>query len=119
MAHILVIEDDKPVRNMLRNLLEGEGHQVIEACEGDEGLQLYRAQSPDLVITDIHMPGKDGLEVIKEVRADAPEAKIIAIAAHVLEMLPRAKELGADRTIGKPFDVNELLEMVEGLLGRE
>ena len=70
MARILVIDDEKPVRNLLRNLLEGAGHQVIEACEGDEGLRFYRTGYPDLVITDMHMPGKDGFQVIKELHGE-------------------------------------------------
>ena len=119
MARILVIDDEKIVRDMLRNLLVHAGYQVIEASGGDEGLRLYREKSPDLVITDIFMPGKSGFEVIKKLREEDPDAKIIAIAAYALEALPRAKELGADRAIRKPFDVNKLLEMVEGLLGEE
>ena len=119
MPHILVIDDERTVRDMLRNLLVSARYQVTEAPDGDEGLRLYRAESPDLLITDVYMPGKDGLQVIKEVREEDPDAKIIAIAAHALEALPLAKEAGADRTIGKPFDVHKLLEMVQGLLEGE
>ena len=117
MARILVIDDEKIVRDMLRNLLQHAGYQVTEAPGGDEGLRLYRAESPDLLITDVYMPGKNGIQVIKEVREKEPDAKIIAIAAHALEALPLAKEAGADRGIGKPFDVHELLSAVKGLLG--
>ena len=117
MARILVIDDEKIVRDMLRNLLQHAGHQVTEAPEGEEGLRLYRAESPDLLITDVFMPGKNGIQVIEEVRGEDPDAKIIAIAAHALEGIPLAKEAGADRAIGKPFDVQELLGVVKGVLG--
>ena len=116
MARILIIDDEKIVRDMLRNLLVHAGYQVIEAPLGDEGLRLYRTESPDLVITDIFMPGKSGFEVIKELWVEDPDAKIIATAAYAFQTLLRARELGADRAIGKPFDVYELLEAVKELL---
>ena len=116
MARILVIDDEEIVRDMLRNLLQHAGHQVTEAPDGNEGLRLYRAEPPDLLITDVFMPGKNGIQVIKEVRGEDPDAKIIAIAAHALEGIPLAEEAGADRAIGKPFDVHELLGMVKGML---
>ena len=119
MARILLIDDEKVVRDLLRNLLVNAGYEVTEAPGGDEGLRLYRAERPDLLITDVFMPGKNGIQVIKEIREKDPDAKIIAIEAYALDALPRAMKAGADRAIGKPFDEHTLLEMVEELLGEE
>ena len=84
MPRILVIDDEEIVRDMLRNLLQHAGYEVTEAPDGDEGVRLYQAERPDLLITDVFMPGRNGLEVIKELREEDPDAKIIAIAAHAL-----------------------------------
>ena len=84
MPRILVIDDEEIVRDMLRNLLQHADYEVTEAPDGDEGVRLYQAERPDLLITDVFMPGRNGLEVIKELREEDPDAKIIAIAAHAL-----------------------------------
>ena len=80
VARILVVDDDQAIRLLLRAMLERRGHAVIEAKNGDEGLQYYRAAPADLVITDIQMPVLDGLQMIKELRGDFPTAQIIAIS---------------------------------------
>src|SRR5919109_531956 len=80
VSRILVVDDDNAVRLLLRTLLERRGHSVVEAANGAEGLQHYRAAPTDLVITDIQMPVMDGLQMIKELRGDFPAAKIIAIS---------------------------------------
>ena len=80
MARILVVDDDKVMRLLLRAMLERQGHSVVEAENGDEGLSYYRAAPTDLVITDIQMPVMDGLQMIKALRGDFPTAKIIAIS---------------------------------------
>jgi CheY-like chemotaxis protein len=80
MARILLIDDDEPVRTTLRLTLEHFGHTVIEARDGTEGLALFQHANADLVITDIVMPEKDGLEVLRELRRMHPSVKIIAIS---------------------------------------
>ena len=101
-------------------MLELEGHEVVDAPDGKLGLQLFREEGADLVITDIIMPEKAGLETIMELRKDYPGVKIIAIsgggAIEPRVYLHYAKEAGAMRTLPKPFEREELLEGVRELL---
>ena len=117
LARILVIDDEAQMRWMLREMLEQAGYEVMEASNGKDGVELYRKDPPDLVITDIVMPEKDGLAVIEELRREYLDAKIIATAGFGNVVLPRARELKADRTFSKPFRVVELLAAVKELLG--
>ena len=80
MARILIIDDEEKFRKMLRQMLERAGHEVVEAPDGKEGVKLYREKLTDLIITDIFMPEKEGIQTIKELKRDFPEAKIIAIS---------------------------------------
>lgn len=97
MARILVIDDEDRIRRLLRAALEMEGHEVLEARQGDEALRLHRTMPVELVITDIIMPEKDGLEVIMALRHDAPKLKIIAMSGGgryaLMEPLQRAEPL--------------------------
>lgn len=120
MARILIIDDEEPVRLYLRSILEREGYKVIEACDGKSGLQLYRQDPADLIITDIFMPEKEGLGTIRELKRDYPGVKIIAISGggktSNLDFLPMAKKLGALRALNKPFTKQEILDTVKELL---
>ncbi len=80
MPRILVIEDEIQVRRLTRQMLELEGFEVLEAGDGDTGLQMFAENSIDLVITDIIMPGKEGIETILELKQKRPDIKIIAIS---------------------------------------
>src|SRR5260221_11756242 len=115
MHSILVIEDDSELRQVLRLTLAAAGYEVKTAIDGKAAESLFRSQPPDLVITDIYMPNKDGLEVIMEMRAAFPATRIIAISGQVTQrnMLPVAGALGAVRTLPKPFLPRELLALVE------
>lgn len=114
MARILVIDDHESIRQLLCTVLERAGHTVTEAHDGREGLALYRAQPVDLVITDLHMPELNGLDLILELTRAFLHVKVIAISgAHDPELsLDRAKLLGARRTIHKPFGMPLLLDAV-------
>src|SRR5437016_6310319 len=120
MTRILLIDDDALGRDMLRQMLERAGYDVVEAASGREGLQQYQATAIDLIITDILMPDQDGLEIILELRRLAPEAKIIAITgggqSGLLDLLPIAAKLGAQRTLRKPLQRLELLETIRHLV---
>lgn len=121
MARILIIEDDQDFREMLRLTLEKAGHQVDEANDGGAGCDLYGQNRHDLVITDIIMPGKEGVETIIELRNMDPAARIIAISGGGLtktSYLPHAKKLGADEVLAKPFQRHQLLELIGGVLAR-
>lgn len=122
MARILIIDDDRDIRHPLRLALEHAGHEVLEAQDGAEGLRLWVDSGADLVITDVHMPEMDGLEVIMELAALSPGVKIIALSGGEstgrFNYLPEAKLLGALRTIPKPFRHAEILSTINELLAK-
>ena len=123
MTRILIIEDDNVVREMLCDMLEEDGHEAVEATDGEKGILLYRKAPTDLVITDIIMPNKDGIETIMELTAEYPDVKIIAISGGS-RMIPTnflgtAEKFGALRTIQKPFERSELLGAVRELLDQQ
>jgi CheY-like chemotaxis protein len=120
MARILIIDDDKMVLNMLRQVLEGAQHTVMEASDGVVAMRLWRQQSADLIITDILMPEKDGLEVIREMRRECPTVKVIALSGGSrkvhFDALDVAKRFGALATLEKPFELKDLLASVDTVL---
>ncbi|MFA6009338.1 MAG: response regulator [Desulfobacteraceae bacterium] len=116
MAHILVIDDESPIRLMLRMLLESEGYTVTEACDGTEGIKCYRENPADLIITDIIMPEKEGIETIMTLRKENPSIKIIAMSGggknNADGYLKTAKLLGALETLKKPIRKDVLLAVI-------
>jgi two-component system response regulator (stage 0 sporulation protein F) len=114
MATILVIDDEEPIRALLRIALEGAGHEVVEASNGRLGLVLYRASAIDLIITDIVMPEIDRLEMMLELSRNFLNVKVIALSAGQEGEAPLhvAKMLGARQTIQKPLDMEKLLSAV-------
>lgn len=116
MARILIIDDDDLFRAMLRKVLEYEGYEVIDAPNGNKGMRLYRMQPTDLVITDILMPEKEGIEIIRELKSDFSKVRIIAVTGGGgvggNNYLDVAKMLGAQFTFEKPFQREELLKAV-------
>jgi DNA-binding response OmpR family regulator len=121
MARILVIDDDEEVRQMLRRILEHDGHEVEEAANGDLGIRAFKANPADLVITDIIMPDKEGIETIRDLHRAYPDLKIIAISGGgrvgPSDYLHAARMLGAKRTFTKPFSRQEILDTVHELCG--
>jgi DNA-binding response OmpR family regulator len=117
MADILVIDDEEALRRLVARVLRAEGHTVREAANGREGLRLFREARPALLITDIIMPGQEGIETIIELRREAPEFPILAISGGGEGMyLKLAASLGATETLAKPFGADELLAAVAALL---
>ncbi len=120
MARILVIEDDPMLRRMINHQLQSEGHEVFEAPNGALGLKALEEKQADLVITDIFMPEKEGIETIMEVREKYPQAKIIAISGggrlESVNYLELARNLGAHKIFQKPVKREELLDAVHELL---
>ena len=118
MARILIIEDDATTRDFLQITLVAASYEVRTAINGEEGMRYLRAYAPDLVITDLLMPKKEGLETIREMRMMSPDVRIVAISGappdwQVLEM---AKKFGAGETLAKPFQMDDLLHAVARLL---
>lgn len=119
LGHLLVIDEDAEVRALIRRYLEKAGHCVTEAADGEIGLQFFRALSVDIVMTDIVMPGHDGLEVIRAVKALRPSTNIIAICGPMTQsgtLINAAKALGACCVLAKPFARHELLSTVARLI---
>jgi CheY-like chemotaxis protein len=120
MAHILLIEDDDGVRVMLRDTLVHYGHEVTEARNGREGLELYFQIKPDLLITDIVMPEKEGLELLMELRKRHQHAKVIAISGggqkQRADYLQMARLMGAAQVLAKPFGNEALRAAVADVL---
>ena len=114
MTTILIIDDQAPIRGLLRFALETAGYEVTEAANGREGLALYRRRPMQLVITDIVMPEMDGLEMLLELTREFLHAKVIAIsgAGGEHDALDVAKLLGARQTFQKPLDIPQLLAAV-------
>ena len=114
MATILIIDDEELVRVLLRSALEAAGYEVTEAVNGRQGLELYRRNPMDLVITDIVMPELNGLDMLLEMTKEFLHAKVIAIsgAGGDRNVLDVAKLLGARQTFQKPFSVPHLLGAV-------
>lgn len=122
-GRILVIDDDPSIRHTLHIALTKAGYEVLQAQDGEEATRLWRAKGADLVITDLHMPDKDGLEVIMELRAHGASTPIIAMSdggrTKQIEVLGDAKLLGAVRTVAKPFTLDEMLKAVQQELDRK
>jgi DNA-binding response OmpR family regulator len=119
MAHILLIEDDVQLQKLLHHMLNSEGHDVQKACNGNEGINCFHETPADLVITDIIMPEKTGLDVISELKRAYPEVKIIAMSGGVrtgTKLLNMAQTLGAKRILRKPFTRAELIAAVRDVL---
>ncbi len=130
MAKILVIDDEAEIRNVLRQILEREGFEVSIARDGKEGLAKLDGEGADLVITDIIMPGIDGVAALERIKKDKPDLPVIvisgggAVAPRAYEpaaiataaYLTSASQAGADRTLTKPFGREELVAAINSLL---
>jgi len=120
MAKIFVFDDEPSILLMIKKMLEKAGHEVDMALNGREGMELFEKNKPDLLITDILMPEKEGLETIFELKRKYPELKIIAISGGGRigpdGYLPSAKLFGADMIFQKPLIQKELLQAVSILL---
>lgn len=121
MARILVIDDDDFVRTLVKRALTRDGHTVVDAADGDAGMELLREGGWDLVVTDIVMPGKEGIELIMEIREGSPDLPILAISGGGGGTAPQgplrdARMLGADAALAKPFELEALSRLVSELL---
>jgi len=119
MKRVLVIDDNPDIRLTAQALLEAEGFQVSVARDGAEALALQRASPFDVVVTDIYMPGMEGVETIHELRKHFPATRILAMSgggkAGKVDYMQVARQLGAAKTLRKPFVPRELVEAVREL----
>ncbi len=122
MANILLVEDEPLVSATLSSAMKSKGHTVVTAANGVEGLKRFAERPFDLIVTDIIMPDKEGIEMILEMLRDKPDAKIIAISGGGrtgnVEFLKMAGSLGAVATLKKPIRLAEFLTVLNDCLGR-
>ena len=122
MARILIAEDDPVSREILKDILTEAGHHVLEAKNGHEAVALYREHHPELLMSDINMPGKEGLETFRELFFDFPDMRLIAFSggSSITERphikLEFAENYGAVSSFTKPFERDEVLRHVEAAL---
>jgi CheY-like chemotaxis protein len=116
---ILLIDDEEPFRSVLRQVLRNAGYEVVEASNGAEGIRYFYEKPADMIITDIIMPEKEGIETIIELKKAHPDVKLIAMSGggwYGTDIdFDMAKKLGA-HTLNKPFALQELLDVVSELL---
>ena len=119
---ILVIEDDEQFLGFVAELLTNEGFDVIKAENGKEGIKVVEKNEPDLILTDLLMPEKDGVRVISEVRSKYSHIPIIAMSGGQSVFSPvfleAASSLGAAQTLTKPFSDEELIESINSVLNK-
>jgi len=119
-ASILVIEDSRALRLIVEHSLLEAGYTVTSAVDGSEGMRLWHQTRPELVITDIMMPERDGIETIQEIRREAPQAKILAMTGYScsgsIDFPEMLRRLGADDVLTKPFLPKALLAKVRAML---
>lgn len=121
MAKILIVDDELPIRCMLREMLEQDGHEVSEAENGVVAQRCVREASFDLLITDLVMPEKNGLNLILDIKKEWPDMRIVAISGGGgitgrFEYLPIAKLVGAASILEKPFRKEQLQSVVQSAL---
>src|SRR5207247_5337065 len=123
MARVIVIDDQEPIRRIVRRALENDGHEVFEASDGEVGMELLERAPADVVITDIFMPGMDGIQTLREIRKRFPAIKVIAMSGGdstgLLDLRQDVELPGALKRIQKPINASELVEEVDGVTGGE
>jgi CheY-like chemotaxis protein len=120
MATILIIEDEAPIRDNLRRFLQLEGYSVVEAENGQKGLDMIRSSLPDLIVCDVMMPELDGFGLLKILRTDPRTAAVPFVfltASAERESLAHGQDLGADEYVTKPFNLVQLAALIRRRLG--
>jgi len=120
MAKILIIDDDDTMREIMAELLALDNYETVLAADGSLGLESYRQERPDLVITDLIMPNKDGVTVVQELKAEFPQARIMVLSGtQDLSKFSQAVRFDANRILTKPFETDQLLDAVAQLIDED
>jgi CheY-like chemotaxis protein len=118
MALAVVIDDDAQVRCLVAMMLARAGYEVAQAKNGEEGIELCSSLAPEIVVTDIFMPRRDGIDVLREVKTHAKQPRVVAISGGSprlqVDFLGVAEKMGADAVVPKPFTPSQLLQAVTG-----
>jgi two-component system response regulator (stage 0 sporulation protein F) len=110
---ILIVDDQFGIRILLNEVFQKEGYQTFQAANGYQALEIVDKHSPDLVLLDMKIPGMDGIEILKRMKAVDQEIRVIIMTAYgELDMIQEAKDLGAITHFAKPFDIDEIREAV-------
>ena len=117
MKKLLIVDDQNGIRILLVEVFSSEGYQTFQAANGKLALDIVRAESPDLVLLDMKIPGMDGLDILKHIKQIDPAMKVIMMTAYgELDMIKEATDLGALMHFTKPFDIDELRHAVNHYL---
>jgi len=124
MAKVLVVDDEDNMRFMIREMLEQDSHEVIEATTGKEAMVEFRRSPADLVITDLVMPDKNGLDLIMDIKQNYPNVRILAISGGGgvngrFDYIPIAELIGASSVMRKPFKLADLRDKVKEMLAAD
>ncbi len=119
MANILIVDDSRTSRKILKGILEGEGYEVVgEATNGQEGYDRYVELKPDVVTMDITMPVLDGIEALKKIKGEYPDAKVVMVtAAGQKTKMVEAVQNGASEFVSKPFEPEQLKKIIDKVIG--
>jgi len=117
MAKVLIVDDEESIIWIFRKLVEGMGHQCLSAATGEQGIEIARAEQPDLVFMDVKLPGMDGLTALAEVHRVAARAKYVVMTAHgTLDTAVKAMKLGAVEYLSKPVDLDQARALIQNSL---
>jgi two-component system nitrogen regulation response regulator NtrX len=120
MPRILVIDDDPDVRGSLGKILTRAGYEVVAAADGRAGIELQHKEPADVIITDIFMPGLDGLQTMRQLRKEGSSVKVIAVSGGdrtgTVDLKEHARLLGAFKVLAKPFEIRDVLAAVKEAL---
>ncbi len=121
MAKILVVDDEEPIRTLISKILEKDGHSVMESENGQHACDTYQDAEIDLIVTDLVMPEKNGIEMIIQLKKTHPDVKVIAISggsgfSGQIDLLSVAQLLGAKHVIKKPFTVDQVRSAVNDVV---
>lgn len=114
---VLVVDDDVELQDMVQMLLNGAGYRVATATDGGQALEKVEQEMPNLILLDMKMPGMDGWKFAREFRARHNRSVPIVVVTAAEDARKRAEEVGAEGHLGKPFEIDELLHLVEQFLG--
>ena len=118
--NILLVDDEEVICSTLKRFLESKGHRVTTSLKAEEGFKLFKKDKFDVVLSDITMPGMDGIELIREMKEKNKDSKIIAITGHVRQQkLEEVKDAGAEEVLIKPFRNSSLYETISRLLSEK
>lgn len=116
---ILIVDDQFGIRVLLQELFQKEGYQTFQAADGKKALEIVTHQNPDIVLLDIKIPGMDGIEILKQIKAKDVNCRVLIMTAYgELDLIQEALDLGGVAYIAKPFDIMELRDVINKMMSQ-